>query len=210
MAQWVTPTAIKGLLSGEDQCQWAAWYRAHNYRYPKIESDFDFEAWRIQHNDLLQRVRTQMETDGFTISVEKANKFKIEGATATISGQIDLIGQRDVRIKIVDGKTGRRYDKDVWQVRIYIACFPLFAPLFDKDEQLINGEVVYLQGKKPVVPVTLTKDHEQRIWDLVRLVAGERELARTPSPSECKFCDILNCPDRMKEDELTGTSKGNF
>jgi hypothetical protein len=210
MALWVTPTSIKGLLSGDDQCEWAAWYRAHNYRYPKIESDFDFEAWRIQHNDLLKKIRTQMETDGYTVTVEKANKFKVEGATATVSGQIDIVGQRDRTIKIVDGKTGRRYDKDIWQVRIYIACFPLFAPIFNAEEESIIGEVHYLQGKKPAVLVTLTKDHEQRIWDLIRLVAGDRELARTPSPSECSFCDILNCPDRETAEELAGTSGGKF
>jgi len=210
MARWVTPTSIKGLLSTEDQCQWAAWYRAHHYRYPKIESDFDWEAYRLQHNDVLKRVRTQMETDGYTVTVEKANKFKIEGATATVSGQIDLIGQRDQVVKIVDTKTGRRWDKDVWQVRVYMAMFPLFAPLFNPEEEGLVGEVAYLQGKKPSVAVTCDNGHKVRFWEQIRLSAGDFEPAKTPSPSECGFCDIVACPDRVTANELTGTSKGKF
>jgi hypothetical protein len=214
MAQWITPTAIKGLLSTEDQCQWSAWYRAHNYRYPKIESDFDFKAWREQHNDLVGEVRLEMEADGYACSIEKANTFKVEGAAATIKGVVDVIGERTegelVRIKIVDAKTGRRWQKDEWQVRVYMACFPLFAPLLDVTKTIIVGAVRYLQGKNRDIEVRCPQEDQERIWNQVKLSAGEFEPARTPSTQECSFCDILKCPDRETEKELSGSSGGKF
>lgn len=201
----VTPTHIKGLLSGDEQCQFAAWYRARNRRYRKPESDFDFRKWHEQHNDLVHEIVKELEADDYICTIEEQNSFTVEGVSAVIPGKIDILADpkdKERAVKVVDAKTGKRYEKDAWQVRIYLAVLPLIFPPLAKRK--LVGEVRYAAGD----PVTVYCDQadQQRIWDQVKRSAGEEQPPTTPSAQGCRYCDILDCGDRAGKEDLGGAT----
>lgn len=201
----ITPTHIKALLSGDEQCQFSAWYRAHNRRYPKPKSDFDFRSWREKHNDLVHEIVKEFEADDYICTVEDQNSFTLEGVSAVIAGKMDVLadpkdGKRAV--KVIDAKTGKRYDKDAWQVRIYLAVLPLLFPMLAKRS--LVGEVRYADGD--TVTVRCSKADQTRIWDQVKRSAADQEQPTTPSPRECGFCSILDCQDRAGGEDADGST----
>jgi CRISPR/Cas system-associated exonuclease Cas4 (RecB family) len=205
----ITPTHIKALLSTDDQCQWSAWYRARNRRYRKPKNDFDFRKWREQHNDMVHEIVKELEADDYVCTIEDQNSFTLEGLSADVAGKMDVLADpKDEKraVKVVDAKTGKPYDKDQWQVRIYLAVLPLiFPPLTGRS---LVGEVRYLDGD--TVTVRCSKADQTRIWDQVKRAAAEEEPRQTPSDRECRYCDILDCPTRGDQEELTGGAKGRF
>ena len=86
----VTPSQ---LLTGENACEWAGWFRAHHRSWTKHPSDFD-PAARMQ------------ERTGYEVYTGNRNLFRIFGATATIAGKPGLIGEKRHRIPTPDAKTG--------------------------------------------------------------------------------------------------------
>ena len=44
----------------------------------------------MEHGRLLWESREGLEDDGYTVRVEKENKFWVDGACATVGGQPDL------------------------------------------------------------------------------------------------------------------------
>ena len=55
---------------------------------------------------MLWESRERLEDDGYTVRVEKENKFWVDGACATVSGQPDLVAERHGDITVMDVKTG--------------------------------------------------------------------------------------------------------
>ena len=103
---WVT--WLSKLLSGDDSCEWRAWFQAHHYSgsWIRAESSFDGVRWTGEHSELLRESREKLESDGYTVWVEKQNKFLLGGASATVSGQPDLVAKKDEDITVIDVKTG--------------------------------------------------------------------------------------------------------
>ena len=79
---WVTN--ITKLLSGEDLCQWAAWFKTRHWFDP-APSDFDGTKWRMDHAALLRKEAADLTADGYTVTMEDQNKFLIKGTTASTS-----------------------------------------------------------------------------------------------------------------------------
>lgn len=209
---YIRPTDIKGLLAGEEQCQWSAWYKAHHYRYPKVESYFDFEAWRKQHTRLVEKVVAELRGRGYTSHVEQQNRFKVVGDAATVAGQVDIIAfpptDSENPILVIDCKTGKLYDKDRWQVRVYMAVADLAWP--ELHGSAVSGQVRY-QTNTPevVVPVDLSSSDRQRVFDQVNRSAGP-EPQHSPSRLECGFCNIAECDQRYSEGEAEASAGGAF
>jgi hypothetical protein len=180
---WITP-----YLAGIDRCAWKPWAKAR-YRYDKTSSDFDFAAWTKQHDAMVQRRKVSLEGDGYVTRVE--TPFQLEGARATLSGKTDLVGLKGNVGRVIDAKTGRATDKDHWQVLVYLFALPL---TWLKDH-VLTGEVEYESGLVPVLSVS-TRERDARIAEVMKMVGGDVEPERTPSESECRYCDIAACPDR--------------
>ena len=51
---WVPPTLAK-LLTGENACEWAGWFKAHHRSWKKPPSDFDSTKWMLEHTALVNR-----------------------------------------------------------------------------------------------------------------------------------------------------------
>jgi hypothetical protein len=193
---WVT--WITGLLSGDRQCQWAAWYRA-NFRYQKRpDPTFDSAAWTWDHNRLVQQRREQFLADDWSVTVEGQNDIKFKGHTAVLAGKPDLIAVRGDELLVSDAKTGKQRAGDWWQVLIYMLALPRVRPLAVRPER-ISGEVVYGNVVVPVAARDLTPERSEQIFQVLRVMGGAEEPARTPSAHECLFCDVAECPDRMEQ-----------
>jgi hypothetical protein len=180
---------IKGLLAKTDKCVWAAWLKAH-YKYDKAPDTFDLSAWKKKHDELVGVIRSTMASDGWAVSLEEENSFRIEGQDATLSGKPDIVGRRDNVARIVDAKTGRPRVSDEWQVHIYGYARRIIEP-----ELSVETALNYGSGDVDVIP---PRNAASRITKVVRMVGSDSEPERTPSFRECRFCDIAECPDRVK------------
>lgn len=195
---WVTH--IAGLLSGEDRCRWAAWFKAH-FQYDKVENDdFDSAGYATVHKELLNRRVTELRRDGWLVTTERQNSFKYKGQTAVLGGKPDILAVKDDRVLVVDAKTGVRRHKYVWQVMIYMAVLPRVR--IDLARCTVEGEVYYASGDPVRISAAeLTQDNVTRIWEQVRQSAAPEVLApeKSPSDEECAFCNIpaYECPERL-------------
>ena len=203
---WVTWLAK---LLGGNRCVWSAWFKAH-YKYDKHEEmAADLVKWNREHNALMAARKKELEADGWKVMVEEENAFKLEGEVAIVAGKPDIVATKPGQVLVVDGKTGRERESDIWQVLFYLFSIPKSRP--DLTGALV-GEVQYKVGD---VRITLTPDEldETRMGQIVALiksVASSEPPAKAPSRDECKRCNIgfKDCPQRVGREETT--SVGEF
>ena len=210
-APYVWVTWLPKLLTGDDSCEWAAWFKAHHVSnsWPKALSTFDSAAWKMEHTALLNEVRRQLEDEGYAVATERQNKVSLRGRTldVTIEGVPDIIASKDGQVLVVDAKTGQQRDSDTAQVMIYMYAVPRTLHRYKGVE--VDGRVVYSNGHVVDVPAScVSQDFIDRMGQLVTRLASDDPARRVPSALECSFCDItkVNCPDRVDEEEYTGTS----
>lgn len=196
---WVT--WLTGLLAGEKQCLFAPWLKAH-FRIEKLDrGEFDLEAWKIEHTDMVRTRARELEADGYRVSLEDQNAFKIRGHAGTLAGKCDLIAERGDEVRIVDAKSGQSRSADVQQVLIYMFAVPLARPGV-RGKRLI-GEVQYKARRVEIQPEEFTAALRQRILDTIKAVGSGPRPAATPSAAECRWCDVGpgDCRDRIEQTE---------
>lgn len=186
---------------GGHQCRWSAWFKAH-FKYDKYEEMAgDLHRWNADHTRMMARRRQELEADGWTIFTEQQNAFKLDLPQAVVAGKGDIVAVKGTRALIVDGKTGRERDSDIWQLLIYLRTYPRVRPALAAGEW--EGEVLYKNG--PPISLTaseLTEERLGQITDLIRVIASEEPPPRTPSRDECRMCNIgpADCPQRVMAD----------
>jgi len=197
---YLWPTWITGLLSGDNHCQWAAWFRAH-FKYDKEPSrSFDFAAWSSEHDDLVRRRVMELTADGWLCYVEDQNKFTLCGQTATLGGKADIVAVRGNEARVEDCKTGKPRKSDWWQVLAYMLALPLSHPAIGKGHRL-TGYVVYKDHVVTIQPEEFTPELRAKLVAQIQQAGAPEPPPRTPSPRECGFCDIrkADCPARIQE-----------
>ena len=95
------------LLTGENSCEWAIWFKAHHQDWTKVPSDFNQAQWILNHTALLNKRKAEWELSHYNVAIEGQNSFQLRGRSATLAGKPDLITQRDGQAVIVDVKTGQ-------------------------------------------------------------------------------------------------------
>lgn len=204
---WVT--WLTGLISGDKQCEYASWFKAH-HQYDKKPSDFNLTVWNIKHNQLVHKCRDELEEKDYTVTLEDQNPFKLvlpEGIT--ISGKPDIIAIEKMFAEheadethsvylIADCKTGRPKNSDLVQVMLYMIFIPECIEKY-KDVRF-DGEVVYTNDKVPISQTEIDSDLKKVVWDLIKRVGDDKPCRKVPSYSECRWCDISkeNCPERIE------------
>jgi len=187
---WVT--WLSGVLAGDKQCVWAPWFRS-TFRYDKRpDGSFNLAAWSADHSALVNTRRHELEADGWTVTLESENAFRLHGKTAILAGKPDLIARRGTHYLVVDGKTGKQRHSDFWQVLIYLVALP---KTFGAGQW--RGEVCYKDQRIQIEPEELTPERVEQIYGLLRTCGSPERPLRTPSKQECHFCDITasDCPD---------------
>ena len=95
------------LLTGENSCEWAGWFKAHYHGWTRTPTEFDHAQWILNHTALLNKRKAEWELSHYSVAIEGQNSFQLRGRSATLAGKPDLITQRDGQAVIVDVKTGQ-------------------------------------------------------------------------------------------------------
>ena len=112
------------LLTGENSCEWAVWFKAHHRNWTRTPSGFNQAEWLLNHTALLNKRKAEWELSHYSVAIEGQNSFQLGGRSATLAGKPDLITQRDGQAVIVDVKTGQDSPSHVVQVMIYLYAIP--------------------------------------------------------------------------------------
>ena len=192
-------------ISGERSCEWAFWFQSHWRDYERVESDFDFSVWKVDHTRLLRETHKGLNADGYRVKVESQNWFRArhEGSPGiVVGGKPDLLALRDDDNIVLDVKTGKPHDWHAHQVLLPMALLPR-SDLDEHWERRFRGRLVYDDGLVKELDRRQGEDVYERLpYFLDILVGPEEEADRIPSWQECRYCPIskTHCPDRIESD----------
>ena len=195
---YIWTTWLPRLLTGESSCEWSVWFKAHYQNWEKPPSDFDQTEWLMRHTALLNRQKQEWEARGHAAHVEGQNAFRLRGKSATLAGRPDLVTLDDRDATIIDVKTGREQPWHRVQVMIYQYALPLALPQYRNVR--VTGEVVYPDHTVTIPQESLPGQFVQDLGTLIRRLAADEPPRAVPSNSECRFCDILDCTERVEDD----------
>ena len=207
---WVT--ALTKLLSGEDSCEAASWFKAQHesYSWERQPSTFDSAQWQIEHTALVHDVREDLISKSCQVSVERQNDFRLSGKTATLAGRPDLISLGVGSTTVLDAKTGRPKDSDVIQVMLYMWALPLALPQY--RGMAFDGKVAYRDHAVEIPASAVDAGFIERVVSLIRRLAAPESPVKVPSAWECGRCPITraDCPERVEEQDLATVGTDAF
>ena len=201
---WVT--WLPRLLSGNHRCEWASWFKAQHVgsSWTHAPTTFDHTRWALDHTALLRAEQKRLEAEGAVVRSERQNQFRLNGWSATLSGIPDLVSLRDGQVVVHDVKSGEPHAYHAVQVMLYMWALPIARREYAGLP--ITGRVVYADQTTDVPGDAIDQSFIDRAAELIRALADtEHPPSRTPSASECGFCEITaaDCPDRIEEGEAS-------
>ena len=185
---YIWATWLPKLLTGENSCEWAVWFKAHYQDWTRTPSEFNQTEWMLNHTALLNKRKANWKHGGFDVNIEGQNSFELHGRSATLAGQPDLITQRDGQAVIVDVKTGQDSPSHVVQVMIYLYAIPRALERYRNSQA--QGQATYLDHTVRIPAEAVDDQFIQNLGTLIRRLAADKPPARVPSRPECRFCDI--------------------
>jgi len=195
---WLTP-----FLAGESYCQWALWFQA-NYKFEKLESNFNSDEWRIKHARLVNARVDELQDEGYSVYVENENSFTITGKNriTKVAGKPDIVADDGNEIIVEDCKTGKHKLSDIMQVLIYMLLLPLPGGAPHCKERKLNGRLVYNNTKMDIDSDHFNEDFKADFRKFVDIASNSSAPKKTPSFKECRYCKIPKtfCPDRIDEE----------
>ncbi len=194
LSVWVT--WLTKLLTGENSCEWAAWFRTHVRSYRKVPNDFNALKWQLEHTNALNALLKRIEAPGRSAFIEDQNHFTLRGSTAALSGKPDLVAYSGTTGAIYDVKTGRSSPSHVMQVMIYMYALPRATKRY--QGMSFEGIVAYADHQVRIPNSAIDGMFVAHLSQLVRRIADDAPARRVPSQRECRFCPIttIDCPDR--------------
>lgn len=197
------------LLTGEAQCEWAAWFKSQ-FLYDKQPgaNAYHNSDHHIKHTKLLQKQRDELKEEGYAVSVEDQNSFTWRGQSAKLAGTPDLIGILSDECLIVDVKSGAPLASHEVQILLYMWAVPKELKRYAGLKT--RGLLVYENEHKFINAERLTASFINDAAQLIRKLADAKTPAhKVPSARECKFCAINNkdCPERYVETAVDETEK---
>ncbi len=208
---YIWATWLPRLLTGENSCEWAIWFKAHYQDWPKVPSAFDQAQWLLDHTALLNEQKAHWETSGYDVFVERQNSFQLRGQSATLAGKPDLLVVNGDHARIIDLKSGREQPWHTVQIKIYQWALHKALPQYRLAR--LAGEVVYPTHTVRVPRGALPAQFTRNVGSLISRLAADQPPDRIPSGQECLFCDITaaDCPERVDHDlDLEHASTDDF
>lgn len=199
---YIWATWLSKLLGG-DHCLWSGWFKAH-YQYFKAEKDAEsLQEWNRDHSQLMAGRRLELQAAGWQVYGEDQVGFTVIGETADVAGKPDIVAVKDRDVLLVDGKTGRQRDSDIWQVITYLWGIPRSASLV-RDlfaGRTVEGEVQYKRGDQRITVDAPTPDQVAHMLRVIQVIAGPNPPQHAPSKWECERCNIhpKDCPHRYQD-----------
>ena len=206
---YIWATWLPRLLTGENSCEWAVWFKAHHRDWTRQPSDFDQAQWLLDHTALVNERIGNWEVGGFEVDVERQNSFVLRGKSATLAGRPDIIAYRDDQAVIVDAKTGHDSPSHIAQVMIYLYAVPKSLEQYRNAK--LRGQVTYRDHTVRVEADDVNEKFVQNLGSLIRRIASDKPARRVPSLQECRFCGITanDCPVRVDMSPETGGANTN-
>jgi len=215
---WVTWLAK--VMAGEQNCEWASWFKAHYENYHKAPSDFDTAKWNIEHTRQLRQLRLERSKLGERVFLEGENAIRLTLPSGlVVAGKPDLItlpagqsaatpGGNGLMIDhyplgvgqptIYDVKTGRERCSDRIQAMLYMHLLPQALPAYAGTRPA--GCVVYNGSRVDIPPEAVDQKFIGAFEFFLAVIAGPEPAWKVPSRNECRFCDIARteCPERIE------------
>jgi len=217
---WIT--WLSRVMAGEQNCEWASWFKAHHENYDKAPSDFDTVKWNIEHTRQLRRLRLERRKLGERVFLQGENAIRLTlpsgvvlagkpdlitlPSGAVVADKPDLITPPDGppaalrlwRPTIYDVKTGRARCSDRIQVMLYMHLAPQALPAYAETRPA--GCVVYNGSKIDIPPEAVDQKFIEAFEYFLDVIAGSEPAWKVPSCHECRFCDIARteCPERIE------------
>ena len=140
---YIWATWLSKILAGDNVCCWGAWLQAHHEpaSWDKAPGRFDQAQWMIRHSQALRTLASRLTAQGYQVTQEDQNAFRLRGRAATLAGKPDLVAPSGAAGSIVDVKTGKPRPSDVLQVRLYMWAVP--RALEEHTGVLFDGLVAY-------------------------------------------------------------------
>ena len=194
---YIWATWLPRLLTGENSCEWAIWFKAHYAEWTRQPSDFDQADWLMRHTALLNQQRQQWLDRGRAVHVEGQIAFRLRGKTATLAGRPDLVVLDERDATIIDVKTGQERPWHRVQLMIYQYALPLALPQYRNVR--IGGEIIYPTHTVRVPRGALPSQFVDELGSMIRRLASDTPPHIVPSYDECRFCGITadDCPERV-------------
>lgn len=205
---WVT--WLTKLMSGEAQCEWASWFKAH-HKYDKIPSDFNLTQWTADHNQMLNERAQYYRDKGFTVYTEDQNSFMLEGENGEIlSGKADIVAIKGEDAIVEDCKTGQPRNSDQMQVLIYMLVLPVSVGHCEGLK--VNGLVKYRNKEVVIKNDSIDQMLKELLKDLIHRISSDNQPDQVPSYGECRFCDIskVDCSSRIETAPRKSKDHGLF
>ncbi len=190
---------LSRLLSGDDSCEWRAWFQAHHYSdsWTRADTSFDNVRWQKEHSRLPRESKEGLEDDDYTVRVEKEDRFRLDGARATVGGQPDLVVKKDIDVTFIDVKTGTPRQWDIIHVMLYMCRLGRYVTAW--GDITLKGRVIYNDHVVDVPAYAISPEFIEQLGSLIRRMADEKTALLAPSSTECGFCPISleDCPQRV-------------
>ena len=199
---YIWATTLAKLLTGENSCEWAGWFKAHHQNWVKPPWDFDSTTWMLEHTALVNDERAARERIGYTVYTENQNLLRLTGKMATIAGKPDLIAEKHADTVVIDAKTGKTSPYHRAQVMIYQYAVP--KALTQHQGKRLSGHVRYPNAHVASPESGVDRPFIGNLDALIRRLADDTPARRVPSAQECRFCDISteDCPVRIDVDYI--------
>ena len=208
---YIWATWLPRLLTGENSCEWAIWFKAHYHDWTRQPSNFDQAQWLLDHTALVNERIRNWEVGGYNVDIEAQNRFELRGRTATLAGRPDIIAHREDEAVIIDAKTGRDSPSHAVQVMIYL--YAVTRALERYRHASLHGQVTY-QDHTVRIPADAVDDQfVKNLGALIRRLSAREPARRVPSRQECRYCDVgtADCPVRVDaEFEPAGSTTKDF
>ena len=189
---WVT--WLTKLLTGENSCEWAAWFRARHESgsWEQVLGDFDRAGWQMAHTAMVNDSRERWEELGYQVFTERQNSLRLRGESGTLGGQPDLIARMGDAGTIIDVKTGKDSPSHIVQVMLYMYAVP--RAIRQHQGVVFDGQVAYTDHAVDIPAAAVDDKFVERLSQLIGHAV--------PSPGECRFCPITAAdrPDRAAGD----------
>ncbi len=197
---YIWTTWLPRLLTGENSCEWAIWFKAHYQDWDRAPSDFNQAQWMLNHTALLNERRANWEVGGYSVEVEGQNGFQLRVRSATLSGKPDIIAHRDDEAVIVDAKTGHESPSHAVQVMIYLYAVPRALERYRNAN--LREQVTYRDHTSRISAEAVDDQFIQNLGALIRRLSADEPARRVPSQQECRYCDIsaADCPERVEDE----------
>ena len=197
---WVT--WVSKLMSGEDFCEWAHWFKANHEgnSYDKVPSDFNTARWQLVHTELVNKTRHEYESIGYKVSVQHQNLLKLKGNSALLSGIPDLLAVKDTDVVVMDVKTGQPSPTHAIQVMTYMYAVSKSNVVSITPE--VSGKLVYQDHVVDIPALAVDEEFISRLAKVILDLCKVDPPIKTPSVRECGFCNITSndCSARIEND----------